>query len=115
GSRIGSTGASRLAPMRANMVAVSTHTVMRRRWRLERRLRPRGSAAFTAGVMGVAERSSTSGSVRDALVDEGVRDLDEQVDQHDGAGRDEDDGLHHGVVALQHRLHELAADAGPGE
>src|SRR5436190_17167835 len=50
-------------------------------------------------------------SVADPRIEEGVGDVDHQVDQHLGRGEDQDQALDDRIVTLQHRVDGEAAEA----
>src|SRR5262247_2736095 len=78
----------------SRMKAPSTTLRLPRRRRSQRG-RVDGATAGAAGT-----RTSTAASViANAGVDEGVEDVHAQVDEDVGGGDDEDDSLHHGIVA----------------
>src|SRR5512133_255754 len=51
----------------------------------------------------------------DSRVENTVREIDEQVDEHDDDGDEEHAALNDGIVARLDRVHEPGADPGEGE
>src|SRR5262245_453218 len=51
----------------------------------------------------------------DAWIDQGIKDVDQQVHHHDHGAAEQHDGLHHGKVAKGDALVKQSTDAGPGE
>src|SRR5882672_6201876 len=84
-----------------------------------------GGFAAAIGSRGEAERSAPSGSeggrsppprsIPDAGIEEGIGEVDEEVQADDHGRDDEVHGLHDGVVELAERLEEEEADPGQSE
>src|SRR6266705_771094 len=72
--------------------------------------------AWTSNARGAAvvDMASLSGQP-DAWVDVGVKDVDQQVDEHDHDAGEHNNALHEGEIALEDALEQQPADAGPGE
>src|SRR4029450_13833000 len=51
----------------------------------------------------------------DAWIDQGIKDVDKQVHNHDHRATQQTHGLHHGKVAKGNALVEQPADAAPGD
>src|SRR5690606_10026779 len=71
-----------------------------------------GRALTIAAVPPVVSPASV---IADPRIDEGVDQVDGQVDEHEGHGDDEDAGLDYRVVVAVDRLGQQPPDAWPGE
>ena len=60
-------------------------------------------------------RTDTRSSVADPRIEEGVADVDQQIDQHVADREHQHDALDHRIVAAQDRIDGQPADAGNGE
>src|SRR5215472_18570830 len=95
---VGSYGATRSAPTASAIIAATTATPT-----CIRRFAP--TAARTRG------REETTSAVADAVIDIGVDEIYREIGEHEERGHEEDRPLHDGIVALEHRPEEQAADA----
>src|SRR5262245_30913601 len=98
-SRVGlyevSTPARSAAAMKTSRMNAPTTTARLPRRRRSQRGRVDVAAAGTAGT----RRSTAASVIADAWVDDRVEQVHAQVDEDVGGGGDEDDPLHHGIVA----------------
>src|SRR5437016_6050752 len=62
-------------------------------------------------------RRATGGSsvVADAGIEEGIGDVGEKVDEHEGGGHHQQGALHHGIVSREDALHDEPAHSGQRE
>src|SRR3989442_1130028 len=62
-------------------------------------------------------RRATGGSsvVADAGIEEGIGDVGEKVDEHEGGGHHQQGALHHGIVSREDALHDEPAYSGQRE
>src|SRR6266545_4339296 len=108
-SRVGlcveSTPASSAASTKARRIRAPATTLRLARVRRSQRGRVDGAAALTVG----ARTSTVASVIADPRIDQRVQQVDPEIDEHVGRGRDEDDPLHHRVVTPQNRRNDEAA------
>src|SRR5438270_484102 len=93
-----------------------------------RRLGPRKAASAMARIRkGIASMASVSRlmtasmtvvstiSASQPRIDEHVGDVGEEIEHDIDARRHQHDALHHGIVAVEHGIHDELAEAGNGE
>src|SRR5436190_400536 len=103
-TRITTMSRCRENPATRRMSAPAT-TLRLARVRRSHRGRVDGAADPTAGA-----RTSTAASViADPRINERVEQVDPEIDEHVDGGRDEDDPLHHGIVAPEDGRDDEAA------
>src|SRR5438045_3516328 len=88
----------------ATMTRNSTPPTTMVGWRRMYRRSPCDAGSATAIARSVVGTTVIRPSIADARVDQRIADIVQQIDQHIGAGKDQDDALNDRIVATQDRV-----------
>src|ERR1035437_3745873 len=115
-SFVGSTGAITGARAAANrMIPNSPNPDRNSRWWNRRCNVAQPGCWRVAGISSSSSSSAVPLSIAHPWVEEGIADIDDDVDQHQKRRHQEQTALHHRIIAVEHRLRQQLAHAGNGK